>query len=376
MRPNALERRLLRALLPALAAALVACGGKQQQRVQPPVPVTVAKTVVKTVPDQFRAIGHGEAISSVAVRARIGGELTRAGFTEGQNVSTGEVLFVIDARPYEAQLRMAEAQLAKDQALLHKAEQDVTRYEDLVKKDFVTKEQYDLTVANAASYRASVAADQASVDDARLQVSYCTIKSPVAGRTGNLNVKPGNLVKANDDTPLVVINQTRPIYVSFAVPAQLLPALRQRRGERISVQAKTPGGADGVSEGILSFVDNAVDSATGTILLKATCPNEDERLWPGEFVDVVVTLGEEPNRVVAPAPAIQSGQQGQYVYVVKSDGTAEMRPVKVVRMDETEAVIADGLSAGETVVTDGQIRLVQGSRVTIKGGSGAGGKAS
>ncbi len=376
MRPNALERRLLRALVPAIAAALVACGGKQQQRVQPPVPVTVAKTVVKTVPVQFRAIGHGEAISSVAVRARIGGELTRVGFTEGQSVGAGEVLFVIDARPYEAQLRMAEAQLAKDQALLHKAEQDVTRYEDLVKKDFVTQEQYDLTVANAASLKASVAADQANVDDARLQVSYCNITAPVSGRTGNLNVKPGNLVKANDDTPLVVINQTRPIYVSFAVPAQLLPALRQKRGERIPVQAKTPGGADGVSEGVLSFVDNAVDTATGTILLKATFPNQDERLWPGEFVDVVVTLGEEPNRIVAPSSAVQSGQQGQYVYVVKADGTAEMRPVKVARMDETDAVIADGLSAGETVVTDGQIRLVQGSRVVIKGGSGAGGKAS
>ena len=376
MRSNAFGKRLLPILVPAIAFALAACGGKAPQRAQPPVPVTLAKTVLKTVPIQFRAIGHAEPIANVSLRARIGGELTRVGFTEGQSVRAGDVLFVIDARPYEAALRMAEAQLARDHALLRKADADVERYADLVKKDFVTKEQYDLAMASAESLRAGVAADQANVDNARLQVAYCTITAPVSGRTGNLNVKPGNLVKANDDTPLVVVNQTRPIYVAFSVPAQLLPAIRQRGGERIPVRASAPGSSDGASIGTLSFMDNSVDMSTSTILLKGTFPNDDEKLWPGEFVDVVVTLGEEPDRIVAPATAVQSGQQGQYVFVVKADATVELRPVKVARMDEIEAVIADGLGADETVVTDGQIRLVNGLRVTVKEGTNAGGKPS
>lgn len=376
MRPNATGRLLLRALVPAVALVAAACGAKEQQRVQPPVPVTVAKTVRKTVPVRFRAIGHAEPIANVSVRARIGGQLDKVGFAEGQSVRAGDVLFVIDSRPYQAALRMAEADLARNQALSRKADEDVTRYADLVKKDFVTKEQYDLTVANADALRAAVAADQASVDNARLQVSYCTIVAPVSGRTGNLNFKAGNLVKANDDTPLVVLNQTRPIYVAFSVPAQILPAIRRRDEDKVPVSASAPGDSDGSSEGRLSFVDNAVDASTSTILLKATFPNEDERLWPGEFVDVTVTLGEEPDRVVAPSPAVQAGQQGQYVFVVKGDSTVEMRPVKVARMDEAEAVIGEGLEAGETVVTDGQIRLVQGSRVTVKEGANGGGKPS
>ncbi|MBZ5640701.1 MAG: efflux RND transporter periplasmic adaptor subunit [Acidobacteriia bacterium] len=360
----------------ALALVASACGAKQQQRAQSPVPVTVAKTVRKTVALQFRAIGRVEPIANVAVRARIGGDLVKVDFEEGRSVRAGDTLFVIDPRQYEASLRQAEAQLARDQAMLHKAEEDVKRYADLVKRDFVTQEQYDQMVSNAESLRATVAADQANADNARLQVAYCTIKAPVSGRTGNLMLKVGNLVKANDDNPLVTLNETRPIYVSFAVPAQLLPAIAARRSGRIAVTAAQPEGTDPPSAGTLSFVDNAVDPSTSTILLKATFPNEDERLWPGQFVDVVVTLGEEADRVVTPTPALQTGQQGQYVYVVKNDGTVEMRPVKVARMDESEAVIADGLTAGETVVTDGQLRLVPGSRVEIKGGQTLGGKPS
>jgi multidrug efflux system membrane fusion protein len=366
MRTHASRKRLLRTLVSTLALAVVACGGKQQKPAQAPVPVTVARTVQKTVLVQFRAIGRVEPIANVAVRARIGGELTKVGFAEGRSVRAGDILFFIDPRQYEAALRQAEAQLARDQVLLRKAEEDVKRYADLVKKDFVTKEQYDLMVANAESLQATVAADQANADNARLQVAYCTIKAPVSGRTGNLMVKIGNLVKANDDNPLVTLNETRPIYVSFSVPAQLLPAITERGGDTIAVTATPPEGSGAPSEGTLSFVDNAVDPSTSTILLKATFPNEDERLWPGQFVDVVVTLGEEPNRVVAPSQAVQTGQQGQYVYVVKDDGTAEMRPVKVARMDEIEAVIAGGLAPGETVVTDGQLRLVPGSRVSVK----------
>jgi len=338
--------------------------------VQPAVPVTVAKVVQKTVPVTFRAIGHVEAIATVAIKARIGGELLKAWFTEGQSVVRGATLFTIDPRQYEAALRLVEAQLAKDAALLAKAEADIKRYEGLVKQDFVTRELYDQIIANAAALRAGVAADQATVDNAKLQLAYCTITAPVEGRTGNLNVKVGNLVKADDATPLVTINQIRPIFAAFSVPAQLLPQVTKHDGNRITVTATLPQNTGAPEEGALTFVDNAVDTATSTILLKATFANRDDRLWPGQFVDIVVTLGEEPNRIVAPAPAVQTSQQGQYVFVVKDDQTVELRPVKVDRMDEAEAVIDKGVSAGETVVTDGQIRLVPGARVEIKSGVG------
>jgi multidrug efflux system membrane fusion protein len=355
----------------ATLVVVTACGGGDQQRtVQPAVPVTVAKVVQKTVPVTFRAIGHVEAIATVAIKARIGGELLKAWFTEGQSVVRGATLFTIDPRQYEAALRLVEAQLAKDAALLAKAEADIKRYEGLVKQDFVTRELYDQIVANAAALRAGVAADQATVDNAKLQLAYCTITAPVEGRTGNLNVKVGNLVKADDATPLVTINQIRPIFAAFSVPAQLLPQVTKHDGNRITVTATLPQNTGAPEEGALTFVDNAVDTATSTILLKATFANRDDRLWPGQFVDIVVTLGEEPNRIVAPAPAVQTSQQGQYVFVVKDDQTVELRPVKVDRMDEAEAVIDKGVSAGETVVTDGQIRLVPGARVEIKSGVG------
>ncbi len=366
-----------RAALAVAAAFLVACGGgKQQARVQPAVPVTAATVVAKTVPLTFRAIGHVEPILTVAVKARIGGELQKVWFSEGQDVRKGGTLFTIDPRQYDAALRQAEAQLAKDQALLTKANADVQRYAKLVTQDFVTKQDYDQVTATAESLRATVASDQASVDNAKLQLAYCTIASPVDGRTGNLMVKVGTLVKADDTSPLVTINQMRPIFVTFSVPAQLLPQLAKHNGNRITVAASVPQNPGPPEDGLLSFVDNAVDTATSTILLKATFANEDERLWPGQFVDVVVTLGEEPNRIVAPASAVQTSQQGQYVFVIKPDKTVELRQVKVERMDEVEAVIAQGLSAGESVVTDGQLRLVPGAKVEVKQGVGqAGGRA-
>jgi multidrug efflux system membrane fusion protein len=334
------------------------------------VPVTVAKVVEKTVPITFRAIGHMEPIATVAIKARIGGELQKAWFTEGQTVAKGSTLFTIDPRQYQAALRLAEAQLARDKALLEKADADTRRYAGLVKQDFVTKEQYDQITSTAAALRAAVEADQANVDNASLQVAYCTITAPIEGRTGNLNVKVGNLVKADDTNPLVTVNQIRPVFATFSVPAQLLPQLTKHNGSRIGVTATLPQSSGPPEEGVLSFVDNAVDTATSTILLKATFANQDERLWPGQFVDIVVTLGEEPGRVVAPAPAIQTSQQGQYVFVVKDDQTVELRPVKVDRMDEAEAVIDKGVSAGETVVTDGQLRLVPGARVEVKSSVG------
>jgi multidrug efflux system membrane fusion protein len=352
--------------LAALAAAVfVACGGSQQARVQPPVPVTVAKVEQRTMPVLLRAIGHIEPISTVGVKARIGGELQKVWFTEGQVVRAGATLFTIDARPYEAALRQAEAQLAKDTALLKKAESDVQRYSQLVGQDFVTKQDYDQVVANAEALRATVTSDRATIDNAKLQLSYCTITSPIEGRTGNLNVKTGNLIKA-DDQPLVTINQIRPIFASFSVPAQFLPAVLKKTADPLKVTATMPNNGAPPSQGMLSFVDNTVDTNTSTVLLKGTFANQEETLWPGQFVDVTVILGEEPDRVVAPSVAIQTGQQGQFVYVAKKDSTVEMRPVKVERMDETDAVVAQGLSPGETVVTDGQLRLVSGAKIIVK----------
>jgi multidrug efflux system membrane fusion protein len=347
------------------AAVLVACGGSQQARVQPPVPVTVAKVEQRTMPVSLHAIGHIDPISTVAVKARIGGELQKVWFTEGEVVRAGATLFTIDARPYQAALRQADAQLAKDTALLKKAESDVQRYGQLVGKDFVTKQDYDQVVANAEALRATVASDQATIDNAKLQVAYCAIISPIEGRTGNLNVKTGNLIKA-DDLPLVTINQIRPIFATFTVPAQYLPAVLKKTADPVKVLATIPNSSAPSSAGTLSFVDNAVDTATSTVLLKATFANQDEALWPGQFVDLSVILGEEPNRTVVSSPAVQTGQQGQYVFVVKSDDTVELRPVKTDRMDETDAVIARGLSPGETVVTDGQLRLASGVKIVVK----------
>lgn len=379
------SRHLARQAAPRLTAAVAAglilalaaggCGrsGTAQQTGRPPVPVTVGTVEQKTVPVSFRAIGNIEAAETVEVRARVGGELLQVFFEEGQTVRAGDRLFAIDPRPFRAELAQAEAQLARNQALLAKAEADITRYAGLVKQDYVTKEQYDQITADAAALRAAVAADQASIETARLELDYCTISSPVTGRTGTINVDVGNLVKANDDLPMVTINQTRPIDASFPVPAQLLPLVIAHRADRIRVVATVPGDPGPPAEGTLNFVDNAVDTATGTVLLKATFPNQDERLWPGEFVDLTVILGEETGRVVCPAAAVQTGQQGQYVFTVKDDRTVELRPVRVSRIDEQEAVIDEGLAAGETVVTDGQLRLVPGAAIEVKGAQNPGG---
>lgn len=365
-------------LVLAFLVATAGCGGsgQTQRGAPPPVPVAAATVELKTMPISFRAIGNVEAIETVAIKARIGGELLRVLFREGEVVRRGAVLFVIDPRPYEAALAQAEAMLARDQALLGKADADIGRYADLVGQDFVTKEQYDQILADAAALKAAVAADQAAVVTARLNLDYCTIAAPVTGRTGNLNAKAGNLIKANDDRAMVTINQIAPINVSFSVPAQLLPAVLAHRGDGIAVVASLPADPAGPLTGELSFVDNAVDTATSTILLKATFANAEERLWPGQFVDVTVVLGEESGRVVCPAPAVMTGQDGQHVFVVKEDRSVELRPVQVNRVDGPDAVIDRGLSAGETVVTDGQLRLVPGSVVEIKGAPGKDGRPS
>jgi multidrug efflux system membrane fusion protein len=371
-----IQRKLVAIGFGAAVAVLTAAGcSKKDPRAGAPAetaPVTVASVARQDIPVEVRAIGHVEPFTTVDVKARVGGQVTQVGFREGQNVRKGDLLFQIDSRPYQAALAQARAQLERDRALARNAEEDVKRYTALVQKDYVTREQYDATRANAAAALASARADQAAVENAQLQLSYCTVTAPVSGRTGSVLVHSGNIVKGNDDKPLVVVNQIQPVYVTFSVPESSLAQIREkvRPGEKLKVVASPAGNPSRTRSGELSFVDNAVDAGTGTILLKATFSNEDEGLWPGEYVDVVLTLATESQAITVPTQAVQTGQAGQYVWVVKSDLTVESRPVTVSRTQGPLAVVARGLRAGEQVVTDGQLRLAPGARVEIRKAEG------
>jgi multidrug efflux system membrane fusion protein len=350
-----------------LMAFIPACSGKPAPPQKPPVPVTAGNVVQKTVPIQILAIGNVEAYSTVSVKSQIGGILTRVHFREGQDVNKGALLFTIDPRPYEAALRQAEANLAKDTAQLENARKEVRRYAELVKKGYVAQEQYDQISTNAASFEAIVNADKAVVENARLQLKYCYIYSPITGRTGNLIADEGNLIKANADTAMVVINQVQPIYVTFSVPEQNLSEIKRYMAEgQLRVEAFLSKEDVKPEQGVLTFIDNAVDLATGTIELKGTFANREKRLWPGQFVNAVLTLTSQPDAVVVPSQSIQAGQKGQYVFVIKKDLTVEDRPVVVGRTLNSETVIDKGLRSGESVVTDGQLRLVPGAKVEIK----------
>lgn len=331
------------------------------------VPVIVTSAIEKTVPVQLTAIGNVQAYSTVTVKAQVGGELIRVRFQEGQDVKQGDPLFQIDPRPFKSELKQAEANLKKDAIQADNTRKDTKRYADLFKEGLVTQQQYDQIRANAEALDAAVRADQAAVENARLQLAYSSIRSPINGRTGNLMVHAGNLVKANDTSPLVTINQISPIYVAFSVPQQNLPDIKKYMAAgKLKAEAIIPKNDGPPSQGILSFVDNAVDPATGTILLKATFPNKDKALWPGQFVNVVLTLTMQSNAIVVPSQAVQSGQQGQYLFIVKPDLTVESRPVIVGREIDQEAIIEKGVQPGENVVTDGQIRLSPGAKVQIK----------
>jgi len=370
-----------RAVLVGLAAALLsACseGKSEQPKVREAVPVVVGEVAQKTLPVEIHAIGNVEAYSTVSIKARVGGDLTRVHFKEGQEVRKGDLLFQIDPRPYEAALAEAKAKLAKDIALARKAEEDARRYAALIEKQVVSQEQYDQVRANRASLDAAVKADEAAVESARLQVSYCSIYAPFSGRTGSLLLHEGNLIKANDDNKsLVVIRQIQPVYVSFSVPEQSLPEIKRHwgaEGLKVAVSSRERHGETVWGE--LTFMDNAVDTTTGTILLKATFTNQDKALWPGQFVNVALTLTEQRDAIVVPSQAVQTGQQGQYVFVVRPDLTVESRSVAVDRTVGQEAVVGKGLAPGERVVTDGQLRLVPGARVEIKNAERAEGTGS
>jgi membrane fusion protein, multidrug efflux system len=367
MKAEVIWRRYVLPLTSAFCLLLSAfCSGAKQKRADEKVPVTVAKVTQKDVPVQLRAIGNVQAFSTVSVRALVGGQLTRVSFHEGDDVRRGQPLFTIDPRPYQAALQQAEANLARDEANLRNAQSEVARYADLVKKDYVTKEEYEKITSAAEAGKAIVAADRAAIENERLQLAYCNIVAPIDGRTGSLMVHAGNVVRVGDTNPLVVINQVTPIYVQFAVPESQLGQLRARGGPGVPVSASPQKGGSAIATGRLSFIDNAVDMTTGTITLKAVFANQNRALWPGQFVTVAVTLQDRPNAVVVPTQAVQTGQRGQYVYVVKQDQSVEMRPVTVADTVEQESIIENGLGPGETVVTDGQLRLTPKSRVDVK----------
>ena len=320
------------------------------------------------MPVQLQAIGSVEAYSTVSVKTQVTGELTGVYFQEGEDVKKGALLFTLDKRPFEAELKKQEANLEHDIAQARLARLDATRYEGLLREGVISQQQFDQAQANADQLDAAVRADQAAVENARVQLIYCSIYSPIHGRTGTLMIHQGNMIKANDTPFLVNINQVEPIRVAFTVPEQYLAEIkRSAAAGKLLVQAAIQ--ADNrPAVGVLSFIDNSVDPSTGTIKLKGEFANTDRRLWPGQFVDITLVLHTQQNAMVVPTQAVQTGQQGQFVFVIKPDMTVEARPVSVNRSISGEAIIDHGLVAGERVVTDGQLRLVPGSKVSIKPG--------
>ena len=336
------------------------------QKGPPAVPVTAVAVALKTVPVRLYAIGNVEPYTTVAVKARVDGQIVSAHFKEGDEVRQGSVLFEIDSRPFAAALRQAQANLLKDKALLERAVEQDKRYKDLLAKNFISADAYEQVRTNAETARATVAGDDAAIESARLSLEYCTIRSPVTGYAGRIQIQQGNLVKANDVNPLVTINQIVPVYTSFSVPEQSIADIRkyQASGD-LKVQATFPTGGHAPIAGKLSFLDNSADTTTGTIKLKAEFPNTDKALWPGQFVNVVLTLYDQRDAVVAPSAAVQNGPNGQYVFVVKPDFTAELRNIKIARAEGDDTVVASGLQPGEQVVTVGQVRLAPGTKVTL-----------
>jgi len=331
--------------------------------------VRTAIAAERTMPVEVRAVGKIVSSESVAVRAQVSGILVAARFVEGQAVKKGDLLLEIDRRPFQAALSEAAAKLQQDRARSENARDDAKRYADLVEREFVTRQQFESARATAAAAEAQVAADEAAVERARLNLAYASIRAPISGRTGRLLVHPGNLVSAGAAEPLVTLEQVKPVFAEFAVPERNLAALRERHATPPPALIRTSGGGAPI-EGTLAFVNNAVDPATGTILLKARVENEDEALWPGQLVDVSLRIAELARAVVVPASAVASGQQGDYAYVVTAEGKAQLRLVVVQQAGETEVVIAKGIAAGERVVVEGQLRLRPDAPVEVLPGEG------
>jgi len=388
------SRSICIGLLACVAVLVLSGCGKQQTQAMggmPPVPVSVAVAAEEAVPVQIRAIGTVEPSSTVQIKSQVAGELMSVRFVEGRDVRKGDLLFEIDPQPYRDALAQAEAAVAKDRALLNQAqanlardaaqaksaEADGNRYEQMAKEGVApqmqatqyraaadaARESVHADQAAIESARASLDADQAAVARAKLDLSYCEIRSPMDGRAGNLLVHPGNLIKVND-VALVVINRIAPIFVSFGVPEEQLAAIKQRSARaQLPVQASTDADPGKIAQGNLTVIDNAVDTNTGTIRLKAIFDNQEHTLWPGQFANVVLTLDTQSNATVVPSEAVQDGQRGQFIFVVKTDQTVESRNVTVTRTIGRKAVIAKGIAPGETVVTDGQLRLYPGAKI-------------
>jgi membrane fusion protein, multidrug efflux system len=345
----------------------------QQQAAAPPaVPVAVAAAVRRAMPLDAGVVGTVEAYSTVSVRSQITGELTKVNFEQGDDVAAGQELFVLDRRPLEGALQQAQATLERDTIQAANAKAIMERYEQLVERGIVAREQRDNARTSLAALEATIASDRAAVENAKVQLQYATIRAPISGRTGALMVNAGNLVRANDQLPLVTINQLTPAYVSFGLPEPMLPDLRRymARGS-LRVEARPTNGDGPLAVGTVTFIDNAVDQTTGTIKVKATFPNADRQLWPGQFVNVVVRLMTETAALVVPSLAVQTGPDGSYVYLVKEDQTVDLRPVTVARVVGADTVIKDGLAPGDTVVTDGHLRLIPGSRISVRGADAA-----
>lgn len=363
------NRRLLFA--GALVALLAAIGlgtyfatdgrareGRKAAKGTPAVPVTVAIARQETVPVRLGTIGNVEAFSTVAIKARVDGQIVAVNVRDGQPVKKGEVLFRIDPRPYEAALRQAEANALRDTAARDQARSQDRRYQELLEKNFVSKEAYAQIRTNAQTAEATAKASQAALENARLNLEYCTIVSPLDGYIGKVLLQAGNVTRANDTNPLVIINQVRPIYVNFAVPEQNLPEVRKYQGGgslRVEVASPDTGGAP--ISGQLIFIDNAVDPSTGTIRLRAEFDNANAALWPGQFVNVSLRLYEQPDAIVIPSRAVQTGPEGQYVYVIDAESTAQVRRIEVQRSDGERTIVAKGIAKDERVVTRGQLRL-------------------
>jgi multidrug efflux system membrane fusion protein len=374
-----LKRRDAIALLALALLAIAGCshGSGDTFGERDAVPILAAKVEQKTVSDTIRAIGRVEAFSTVDVKAQVNGQVMQVHFRQGQDVKQGDLLFIIDPRPFDAALHQAEANLAKDRAQYKQAAADERRYSTLLSQGVGSRQQYDQVEASAAALSAAMEADEAAIQTARLNLEYCTIRAPIDGRTGDLLVHAGNLVKPDADTAMVVINQVHPVYVDFALPEQKLPDVREFMAEhKLAVQVTLPGQQGPTESGELSFVDNAVDAKTGTINLKGQFANTDSRLWPGEFVNATLVLREHPYAILVPSQAVQTGQQGSFVFVVQPNMKAAIRPIVIGESIDNKTVVTSGLKAGETVVTDGQLRLIPGATVTIKSGLNAEGGAT
>ncbi len=336
------------------------------------VPVTVAKVERTTIPVELHAIGTGQAFKTVSVESQVAAIVKEVHYQQGQFIRQGDLLVTLDKSPFLAALAQSNAALARDQAQAKLNQAQLQRYDELYKQGIVSKEQYDQYLATSSAAQATVNVDEAAIQTDKIQLSYCSIYAPISGVTGAQLVYPGAAVKANDVPVLVVINQVSPIYVNFSVPQQYLESVKRLMARsRLPAQA-TPTGDSTPEHGILAFVNNTVDPSTGTIALRASFPNTDQRLWPGQFANVLLRLGQQQNVLVVPSQAVQAGQQGDYVFVTKPDMTVDVRQVTVGQTVNNETEILRGLSLGETVVTDGQVRLNPGTKVYFHEGTPTG----